>query len=93
MYTYRMMIYVYIYIYIYICLDFFGYVLNKKKIYGWARHDYSLSYFNELDNIEKIDEAFNYAIKNNLKVALRANGRSYGDNSLNDDIHFLVEKF
>ena len=38
---------------------------NKKKIYGWARHDYSLSYFNELDNIEKIDEAFNYAIKKN----------------------------
>jgi FAD/FMN-containing dehydrogenase len=58
---------------------------NKKKIYGWARHDYSLSYFNELDNIEKIDEAFNYAIKKNLKVALRANGKSYGDNSLNDD--------
>lgn len=56
----------------------------KKKIYGWARHDFSISYYNECDNIDKINEVFSHAVKKNLKISLRANGRSYGDNSLND---------
>ena len=59
---------------------------NKKtKVYGWARHDFSLSYVNEPDSIEQIDEIFNLAIKKKLTISLRAQGSSYGDNSLNDN--------
>ena len=61
-------------------------IINKKeKIYGWARYDYSLSYYNEVENLEKINEIFDYAIKKNISVSLRSGGRSYGDNTLNNN--------
>ena len=61
-------------------------IINKKnKVYGWGRHDYSLSYYNEVENLEKINEIFDYAIKKNISVSLRSGGRSYGDNTLNDN--------
>ena len=33
-------------------------IKNKKKVYGWARHDYSKSYYNEIDLIESFDNFF-----------------------------------
>ncbi len=65
---------------------------NKKKIYGWARHDYSKSYYNEIDLIDDFDNFFETVNKNKLTVSLRANGRSYGDNTLNSNNIILKHK-
>ena len=49
-------------------------VEKKIKVYGWARHDYSLSHFNQVDKLEQIEDVFNLAIKkkfNNLVKSSR----------------------
>ena len=56
---------------------------KNKKIYGWAKSDFSKCDYIETSNIEIIKEIFDYAKKNNKKISFRSGGRSYGDNTLN----------
>ena len=59
--------------------------LSKVKVYGWGRSVYSNSYVFKPEKIESIKELIFYAKKNKNRIAIRAMGNSYGDNTLNDD--------
>jgi decaprenylphospho-beta-D-ribofuranose 2-oxidase len=76
---------------------------KKKIIYGWSKSHFSKCDYFETSNNEQIIEIFDFAKKNNKKIAFRAGGKSYGDNTLNknnivlkhtskDNIFLLDEK-
>ena len=70
-------------------------ILKKKKIYGWSKSNYSECNYLETSNEDEINEIFNHAKKNNKKISFRGGGRSYGDNTLNQNnivLKFLPNK-
>ena len=63
-------------------------MLNKKskeKVYGWGRSTYSNSYVYRPCNFNEIQDVVSIAKNNNLKISNRAAGKSYGDNTLNEN--------
>ena len=59
--------------------------LSKERVYGWGRSVYSNSYVHKADNLDSIKKLISYSKKNKNRIAIRAMGNSYGDNTLNDD--------
>ena len=57
--------------------------LLKKKLYGWAKSDFSKCNYLETSNIDTIEEIFKIANSQKKKISFRGGGRSYGDNTLN----------
>jgi len=60
-------------------------IKTKEKIYGWGRSVYSNSFVYRPTEIEEINEVILKANKNNSRIACRGAGRSYGDNTLNEN--------
>ena len=59
--------------------------LKKTKVYGWSRSDFTISQYYKTSSIDEVNSIFELAKKNNKKISLRSGGRSYGDNTLNED--------
>tara|TARA_B100001250_G_scaffold374783_1_gene361850 strand:+ start:10557 stop:11987 length:1431 start_codon:yes stop_codon:yes gene_type:complete len=57
----------------------------KEKVYGWGRSTYSNSYVCKPLNTDEIKHIILFAKQNKMKISNRAAGRSYGDNTLNEN--------
>lgn len=58
---------------------------EKRKVFGWGRSTYSESVVFTAENNDHIHEVINKAKKSGKRISCRGAGRSYGDNTLNDD--------
>ena len=58
---------------------------KKQKVYGWGRSTYSDSSVCKAADINDVHEVVDIATERGLRIACRGAGRSYGDNTLNDD--------
>ena len=66
--------------------------IKTSKIYGWSRKDFSNSYYNTVENLNEIEEFFQWVKKTGKNVSLRSAGNSYGDNTLNNENIILHHK-
>ena len=70
-------------------------IIENKKILGWSKSDFSISSYALADSVEKLQEIFSLARKQSKSVSLRGAGRSYGDNTLNNNnivLKFIQKK-
>ena len=58
---------------------------KKRKVYGWGRSTFSDSSVFEVTNVDEIHETVKKVRKDAGRIACRSAGRSYGDNTLNDN--------
>ena len=58
---------------------------KNKRVYGWGRSTHSNSLVYENTTIEGVHKVVEAAQKDGLRIACRGAGRSYSDNTLNDD--------
>ena len=58
---------------------------SKQKVYGWGRSTYSNSFVFCPSEIKEVHNIVAFSNDNSFRIACRAAGRSYGDNTLNDD--------
>jgi len=59
--------------------------VNKKRVYGWGRSTFSNSSVFQTTTINGIHRVLEHALKTDHRITCRGAGRSYGDNTLNDD--------
>ena len=58
---------------------------KREKVFGWGRSTYSNSSVYSCTTINDIHEVVKIATEHGYKISCRGAGRSYGDNTLNDN--------
>ena len=58
---------------------------KQEKVFGWGRSTYSNSSVYSCTTIKDVHEAVKIAIEHGYRISCRGAGRSYGDNTLNDN--------
>ena len=63
---------------------------KNQRLYGWGRSTYSDSSVYKTIEIDEIHKVVEIANERDLRITCRGAGRSYGDNTLNDD-HVVLD--
>ena len=58
---------------------------KREKVFGWGRSTYSNSSVYSCTTINDIHEVVKIATEHGYRISCRGAGRSYGDNTLNDN--------
>ena len=58
---------------------------KQKKVFGWGRSTYSNSSVYSCTAIKNVHEVVKIATERGYRISCRGAGRSYGDNTLNDN--------